>query len=69
VILAALAYSARCDRVSSLFLGEEVQSLYALLDRALLSDLVKRLMLFFDVVLIFVVDVHISALNIGEACK
>jgi hypothetical protein len=63
------AWAARRKGLSRLLLSEEVQSLDALPDSTLLSNFVERLVLLFDVVLIFIVNVHISALNISKACK
>jgi hypothetical protein len=65
-ILVTHACAAGFNLLSSLLLGEEVQSLHTLFDGAFLSDLVERLVLLFDIVLIFVVDMHIGALNVSK---
>jgi hypothetical protein len=61
--------ASRCLSGSLLLLREEIQSLNALLDCTALSNFVQRLVLLMDVVVVFVVDVHISALNISKTCK
>lgn len=50
-------------------LEDVLQTLNALLDRPLLSDLVQRFVLFLDVVIIFVVDVDISTLYVCKTLK
>jgi hypothetical protein len=47
--------------------GSGKQLLDALLDGSFRGDFVKRLVLFLDVVVVLIVDMHVSSLNIGKA--
>lgn len=49
------------------FLKEEFKSLYAFFDSSRLRYFVKWLVFFIDVVLIFIIYVHIGSLNVGKA--
>ena len=64
-----MVYRCRCLSTFLVFLEKKAERLDALLDGLGLRDFVERFMLLEDVVLAFVVDVHVGSLNIGKTCR
>jgi len=63
-----MVYRCRCSSALLVLLEQVAQSFHALLDGLRLRDFVEGLVLLEDVVLAFVVDVHVGSLNIGKTC-
>jgi len=64
-----MVYRYRCSCTLLVLLEQVAQSFDALLDGLRLRDFVEGLVLLEDVVLAFVVDVHVGSLNVGKTCR